>query len=466
MRQIETRLIAWSLAVCGMGLFGAATVAAPFAAVGLVAVGIAAVLVFTAPVATLIAIVSLTAVVPYGVQNQFGVGGGQESPGLLASDVLLLLALVRAILVLAYRPIETRRLLFAAGIVLFLGVAAFELIRGVSSGNSLNVAGAEFRRFLGFGVFLVAMPIVDNARDRERLMKGLLGVGLALGFWGLTQWFVQLPFSAAGDVGVREGVALTQSGRGQVQGGLFAFPVAVIIAYAALVSGNIRSGLGRVLVSAAFAANAASLLLTYERTFWVVTVGGIALVTLKARASQRMKVLLVTPIVVLVAVSIFATLAPAELSTARERLLSLGQYKSDNSLRYRLVESQFVTARIRAHPTLGNGLGATIHWGRPWDRVPARDYTFSHNGYLWLAWRVGIPAALLLVLLIAGAITLRGPPVGGFLEKAFKDGAQASLLAILIATITFPSFNWLGITAVMGTLLALSTQRPVPRHER
>ena len=36
-----------------------------------------------------------------------------------------------------------------------------------------------------------------------------------------------------------------------------------------------------------------------------------------------------------------------------------------------------------------------------------------------------------------------------------RGGAQATLLLLLVASITFPAFNALGITAVMGLLVAL-----------
>ena len=39
---------------------------------------------------------------------------------------------------------------------------------------------------------------------------------------------------SAGDVGVRAGVALTSNGTGQLQGGEFAFPAAIVLCFAAL----------------------------------------------------------------------------------------------------------------------------------------------------------------------------------------------------------------------------------------
>jgi hypothetical protein len=43
---------------------------------------------------------------------------------------------------------------------------------------------------------------------------------------------------------------------------------------------------------------------------------------------------------------------------------------------------------------------------------------------------------------------------------ALRGGAQAALLLLLLASITFPAFEALGITAVMGLLVALSLASP------
>jgi O-antigen ligase len=174
---------------------------------------------------------------------------------------------------------------------------------------------------------------------------------------------------------------------------------------------------------------------------------------------RRVKALVGTPIVAVLAVAVLGAVAPGTLTTARERVLSLGQYSSDDSVRYRVVESGFVLAQVRAHPVVGSGLAAEIFWGQPWAQVPPRTYAFTHNGYLWLAWKLGIPAAVLLVLVIGCAVLLRAPPGDDALSSGVRRGAQGALLGLLLATITFPSFNVLSITPAMGILIALAIVR-------
>jgi hypothetical protein len=417
---------------------------------------LAAALVFFAPVATLLALLFLTAIVPFDLQNQFSVGGASEAPGLLLSDLLLLLALARAALVLAQHPLERRRFLVGAVLVLFLAVATLQFLRGVRMGRAPSEVGFEFRALLGFATFFVAIPLLDDERARRRLLAGLLGLAVALGAWGMIQWFGGLDYTGTGDVGVREGVALTTGGRGQLQGGLFAFPIAVIGCYAAFLSGGVRSFAARALLIVAIALNAGSCLVTFERTFWLVTILGVVFVTIKAKSVAKAKAVLAAPLVVLGAYGVLATAAPNELTTARERFLSLGQYESDSSLRFRVVESQHVVDEITEYPLEGSALGASIYWGRPWDQVQPASYTYSHNGYLWLAWKLGIPAAALLVLLIGVVIVVAKGQAPDALSAAVRAGAEGSLLALLVATVLFPSFNGLAITPTLGLLLALA----------
>jgi hypothetical protein len=149
-----------------------------------------------------------------------------------------------------------------------------------------------------------------------------------------------------------------------------------------------------------------------------------------------------------------AALAPGDLTAARERLLSVGSYGTDLSVRYRVTESRHVLDAIRAQPLVGSGLGATILWGRAYEQVQPTTESFAHNGYLWLAWKLGLAGAALVVLLLALALAARGPPHGS-VTGALRGGAKAALLALLLGSITFPAFEALGITAVMGVLLAL-----------
>lgn len=422
--------------------------------VGLVGAGLLLVLAFVAPVANLVLVVFVTAIVPFSVQNRLGAG----ARGLILSDVLLLAGLVRVVpaYLSGYR-LERRERLVLLALTVFLVAVGLQFLRGLAFGHDPSTAGVELRTLLGFATFLLAAPVVARDDARSRLFAGLLLTGLALGVWGLAQWVLNIGFEEG--FGVREGINFTTSGRGQLQGGMYAFPVAAVMGFALLVSGAVRRPGQRTLIAAVTVVNLACVLLTYERTFWVATAAAILFVTIRSGRRPRARALVWGPAVVLVMLCSMATLSPGTLGAARERLLSLGQYSSDGSVRYRVVESRHVLEEIGAHPAVGAGLGAELVWSRPWEGVPTRSYHYTHNGYLWVVWKLGLPAALLLFATLAVAIAWRAPPDEEPLAQSLRRGSQGALLLLMIASITFPSFNTYGITATMGLLLAICASR-------
>lgn len=456
---LERPLLLYPGAAALAAVYGALASASPKMALALLAGVLVVRWAWTRPVGALCSVIFLTAVVPYGIQKLVGI----SRPGLLLSDVLLLVGMAWGLVTASRIALDRRWLRVGAVLALYLVLTFLQLVHGIQSGADVSQAGFEFRIQLGLGAFFLAVPLLRDPATRARVLKGLLVTALALGFWGIYQYVGKLPFSAAQDYGVRQGVALTTNGKGQVQGGLYGFGVAVIMCTAALLSGGLTTVRARRWVMVALVLNVGGLLLTFERTFWVAAAACVGLVIVRAGHAQRVKALILAPLAVILAIIALSLVAPGELATAQQRLLSIGQAAQSESIRYRVVESRHVAALVRARPITGYGFGAQVYWGRPWQRVAPKAYTYSHNGYLWLAWRLGIPVAALLLLLLGAAICLRAPPALPPLERGLRNGAQASLLGLLIASVTFPSFNTQGITAVMGVLLALACLPP--RHE-
>jgi len=438
----------------------------------MLALGVAGVVVLLAlsrlPLVWLLAgTVGITVIVPYATQQRFSIGPS-AGPGLLPSDVLLLATILGAVARLRTMKLDDRTRLGIALVVTFVGLAAVQFVRGVVDHRDLSAVGYEFRVMLAIGTFLATVALMDDERDRGRLLQALAVIGLALGSWGLAQWVFNIKFSAAADAGVRSGVLLTTAGRGQLQGGLYAFPVAVLMALAVLIGGGNQSTRTRLVLVAILVLNSVCLVLTYERTFWIATAFAAAVLVVRTGAAHRARAIVWACAALLVTYAGLATLAPSTLTAARERLFSIGQYQSDFSLRYRVVESQHVFQQIRHNPIFGSGFNASIVFARPWDLVPAQVYTFSHNGYLWLAWRLGIPTAALLFGLMAWSIGRLRLRFGGDPFGSAQAGARASVLALALVCVTFPIFNQLSITATLGMLIALSVSLDVaaPRRTR
>ena len=444
-------------------MFGAVVAVKPALAIGILGLIAIVLLAFLLPVAHLTLILGVTMIVPYGIQNQYGLAGGE---GLVLSDALILVGLLRALMILVRQPLERRRTLAMAGIGAMLLIAGLQAVRGWRAGFDVGQVGYEFRVLLGWSTVAIAMALITDRAARDRLYRGMLVVGIAVGIYGLLQYFELFTYFAEGQAGLREGVRFTSSGKGQIQGGLFAFPVGVLMGFAVLTSGAVRSRAGQVALLALVGTNTIGLLLTYERTFWVATVLGLGFIAVRAGFAQRMRVAFLVVGVVVVIAPVMSTIAPGALSAASERLLSLNQYGSDDSVRARLQEGRHVIDKVQAHPVVGNGLGDTIFFGLPWlQKPPAADH-FTHNGYLWLAWKLGILAAILLLAVVVWAVAARPPPYADRLHRAVQLGAQAALLVILIVSITFPSFVALNITALCGVLIAICLGLPRTRDVR
>jgi O-antigen ligase/polysaccharide polymerase Wzy-like membrane protein len=410
-------------------------------------------LAFGAPVLSLGVVLFTTVLVPFDVQNRLSVGGGPGVPGLLLVDVLLGLGLARvAWLVVARRLRATAPVVIALSLLVILAVA---LANGVASGATASGAGTEARCVVfGVGGFVLAWPLLADPAARRRLYVVLLALGVALGIWGLAQWILAFDYTTGGDVGVRTGVDLTTSGRGQLQGGLFAYPVAIALAVAALVAGRPRSGTARAVLCAILLLNAICLLLTYERTFWAAAALACLVVVLRSGSAGRRRVLIWAPVASVAVVVALAALGPGEVRTAAQRLASVSRYRVDSSVESRRVEADAVVHAISAHPVAGAGFGALITWGKR-DVFATVTTPFVHDGYLWLAWKLGIPMAALLFLLLAATVVRRGPPADDPQLEVLGIGSQAALLGLLLVSVSFAVFDELGITAAMGVLAAV-----------
>jgi hypothetical protein len=454
------------LAIAGLTLgavvFGAMVAVKPLFALAVPVFVGAAALAWLAPAANFTLLVFLTAIVPYGIQNTYSIGGGQGSPGLLASDIILMLGLARAGASLIQTPLGRRSRIVCFALIGFIAVGGIQALHGLAEGRSVSEIGAEYRVFVVLGgAALMALPLLLDPRSRRGLFRGMVVLGVLLGLWAIVQWTVDIPFASAGDAGVREGILQTTEGRGQIQGGLFSFPVATILAAAALVSGGLRSRLATASVACVLLLNLGGLLLTYERTFWVTTALGLLLVIAMTSGRARLRALFWVPLALVVFFSVMSTVAPDTLGAARERLLSLGRYQSDNSLRYRLTESRHVLEQIKERPLVGSGLAAEIYWGRPWEQVPPDTHAFAHNGFLWVIWKLGVIGAGLLFGAMLFVLIGRAPPAPSSLLRSLRTGSKAALLALLLSSVTFPSFTQLSSAAVLGLLIAWSVA-PLP----
>lgn len=447
-------------ALAAAAIVGALAAVQPVMAIGLIGLLVVTVLPFLYPVAHFITLLAILALVPFGVQNQFGIGGGTAAVGLVVSDLLLAAGLLRALVVLSRARLSHGQLVAMLLTLLFLAAVIVQLVHGIGRGARVNEAGVEARTMLGYGVLLIALPILRDAPQRRRLLRALVVTGLLVGLWGVAQWTLSISYGEGGNFGVRQGVRLTSGGRGQLLGGLFSFPIVMIMGFAVLLSGHVGRRRDQIVLVVMVLLNGVCLLLTYERTFWLVTVLGLVLVALRAGSSVRWRAALLAPAIAALVLVPVAAFSPDTFTTARERLVSVGQYSSDRSVYYRLVESRHVLAEIERRPLAGSGLGASIWWGRPLYQIPADRYTFVHNGYLYTVWKLGIVVGGALIAALLLGVVRSSRRIEPASWRAIVVGSQASLAALLVSNLTFPSLSSLSATGTIGLLLAICLAAP------
>jgi O-antigen/teichoic acid export membrane protein len=452
-------LAAVLVAVGALG--GIAATLQPRFVLGGVAATLALVFAFRAPVAHLLLLVAVSALLPLQVQAQFGSGGEVSSAGVLPSDVLLVAALVRAAVVLPRSRLPRRAWIVAALMILFLAAVFAQLVHARALGRPLSGAGGEFRVLLAFGTLLAAMPLCADPASRRRLLAGLPIIGLALGVWGIAQFALHLRYDMP-EVNVSV-ASFNTAGRVV---GLLGFPVAAVLALAVLTGPAPLRSRTRALLVATCATNCAAAILSFERTIMLATLMGFALVFLRGTARQRVRIATVVPLAVGAVLLALAVTQPAFLPAYRERVASLASLRTDPSVLYRLAESQLISAQIRAHPVEGSGLAATILIGRPGTNVPVVPRSFAENGYEWLAWKIGIPAAALLWALLALAILAPGRRAEATTDAVFRRACQAIIAALAVATLTFQMFNQLEIAPMIGVLAAFAVAVPASTSSR
>jgi O-antigen ligase len=195
----------------------------------------------------------------------------------------------------------------------------------------------------------------------------------------------------------------------------------------------------------------------------VATAFGIVLIAARTDRVRRARTVVWIAVLVTGGLLAVAAVSPTTFGTAQERLLSIGAYQTDPSVRYRDDESRFVIDKIRAKPLLGSGLADSIHWNLPWLGTRLQDDEYTHVGYLWLLWREGVIGAALLLSLLLLAAAWPGRAKAGPLPAGVRVGCQAGLAALLLVSMTFPPYQAIQIMYVVGFLVAYAAIPVLPR---
>jgi O-antigen ligase len=153
---------------------------------------------------------------------------------------------------------------------------------------------------------------------------------------------------------------------------------------------------------------------------------------------------------------VFQSRATIALKVFTTRISSTAAGTKDLSLRSRISESRVIASMIQTQPIAGYGLGAGFSFYDPITNTTLKP-TFIHNGYLFIAFKLGF---VLWVLLYAGltyylarsyacALQAQTP-----LEKMFAVGAMSAVFALLVINLTSSIFEVRDGFIMLALLLA------------
>jgi len=434
------RLATALLAAVGAGVVAALTVRSPQLGCAAALVGMVVAAYAGRPAAGLLALWAVWLLVP-GLRRALGLETGYVSSDPLSVAPLLATLAVGALALARVRLPRAPKLVLAA--------AAAGLVLGLPSGAG-DPAAAVYA-LAAYGAGLAGLVLAwREARERPRetglgrprdtsLERALLVAAPLLALYGLYQYFVGLP---AWDAAWLESVTFTSVGspeEGRVR--IFATLnspglLGVVLAIALLLLlGRRRLG---PLTMALMALVGVALALTYVRSAWLGLLLGLVGLALASRGRALPRLV---PFALALGLAWVALASAGGTSGAiLERAGTFGDLGGDTSLQARQATPLELLPQIAGLP-FGHGLGTAGEASRLSEddgTLPASD-----NGYLALAYQLGLPGAVLVisafvvpVLLVARAAVARRSP------------RLAALCAVLVA--------YLGLMAAGDQLYGLA----------
>lgn len=223
----------------------------------------------------------------------------------------------------------------------------------------------------------------------------------------------------------------------------------------------------------------AGLMFTYGRTLMGSAIVSLLVVAMILGGKQIVKLAIVAGLVLLTVIGALSIYKPEILFALNDRIFSVEtEIKSGGSMAYRLNETKTALPKLIDNPLFGIGLGHEY-------RLPVLQVTeratadsqsrFIHNGYIYVALKLGIPALLSYLLFIAvffvqARITIRlliNP-----MQRAFLAAATGLMVLPLITSVFRPEWMSPSSTGTLaicfGLLVALSNlqakQTKIPAH--
>ena len=352
-------------------------------------------------------------------------------------------------------------------LTLWFVFAAFLLLVPVSVVHAYFFQGVPPKDVLGEArnlMFLLLLPlsvaVLDTKERVRRFIAGLLVLGVLFSLGQILQGIFHVRiFGDSGRLVTAETLGVKSYGATiSNTGGLNIIVLVMFVAVGWYVLKTIKP----FKFLSLSAVCAVGILLTFGRTTWGVALLGMVLVMCLLGIRKSGPTLLWSLVGSALAFTLLIAVKPAMLDALIDRATSVEkEIEYGSSAKWRYYEAEQILPQIAASPILGLGLGAAYRRPARSDALP-EQVRYIHNGYLYVASKLGMPALLLLVGFLGlimscswrGSRTEQDPGL-----RAVHAATCAGVMSVLVASITEPhlmrdsSLAYLGVVA--GLTVAL-----------
>lgn len=424
-----------------------------------------AVLVFARPEYTLTACVGLVCgLIHPALVPRIPVFGG----ALAAADATLAILVAYAAWVLATQgrqtpapPVAGARLLGGAlaFFSVFLAVAVV-LSLAVRDINPAHVLG-ETRDLLYLALLPVAVVILRQRDRQRRFVVSFVVLGCLFAVGQVLQGVFNIPVFGSQGISALETLGRQHDGTTRANTlGLNVIVFSLLLTLGAHVLGLIRRGLFCLVGGLLFV----GIVLTFGRTTYAAVLVCMGVVVWWLDAKKLPTFLCSLLLVVVVGAGMGLMLRPESFEAVYFRMTTIGEeINRGYSAQWRFWEMEAMLPQLAKHPFVGVGLGADYKGGLGTALNPELN-RYVHNGYLYMAGKMGLPA-LACFLLMMGSIAAIGRRSAKRSDSPWSRvvgaASAAMMIRFLAASITEPhlmSDYGVVVIAVAGALVTLSAR--------
>ncbi len=276
-------------------------------------------------------------------------------------------------------------------IITFFGLLLFNFFIAVFNDVQPDMWAREY---LLISIMLIYFPIRDILKTERDIKYFLIVLGFVIvlaGFFQLYQYYTKMQTDLVYAYELKSSITINQT----------LYTIASIFAF--ILAFSQKTKFKEILIVILTSLYVVFLISTFSRTFWLML--GASIILMFFFLPTRKKISFLTYIAFMSFVLFFAAFlfmreqADVALKVAFSRFESTSAGKKDPSLIARFKEWERLEYLIKLNPLGGNGLAKSFTFHFPLN-TRARHTTTIHNGYLWLAFRTGIPLSLLFLFFV------------------------------------------------------------------